>query len=107
MQNFPDIQSGAQEIVDDFVVNDHFLSLAREKKKRKKKKKKKEKPHQLFLGSLKGVQCLLPALIFSTICDMVSQKCFLVVLIILCVFKLKPPRLTVQYFQFLSFSFSL
>lgn len=41
----------------------------------------------------------LSALIFFTICDMVSQKCCLAVLVISCVFKLKPPRLHSSVFS--------
>lgn len=41
----------------------------------------------------------LPALIFFTICDMVSQKHRLAVLIISCVFKFQPPRLHSSLFS--------
>lgn len=64
---------------------------------------KGENSQQLFLGFFKGVGGKAPAplsaLIFYTICDTVSQKCCLAVLIISCVFKLNPPRLHSSVFS--------
>lgn len=64
---------------------------------------KGENSQQLFLGFFKGVGGAAPAplsaLIFYTICDTISQKCCLAVLIISCVFKLNPPRLHSSVFS--------
>lgn len=67
------------------------------------KRGKGENSQQLFLGFFKGVGGTAPAplsaLIFNTICDTVSQKCCLALLIISCDFKLKPLRLHSSVFS--------
>ena len=80
----------------DFIFNVSYRLLQR-------KGGKGENSRQLFLGFFKGVGGTAPAplsaLIFYTICDTVSQKCCLAVLIISCVFKLNPPRLHSSVFS--------
>lgn len=80
------------------------LLFPQQGRKKKKKTKQTQNSPRLFLGFLKGVgvRCLLltlAALIPFTICDTVSQKCCLAVLVISCVFKLKPPRLHSSVFS--------
>lgn len=74
----------------------HFSSLSRGKKK--------NKTSATISGILQRSRSTAPAptlsaLIFYTICDMVSQKCCLAVLKISRVFKLKPPRLHSSVFS--------